>query len=388
MNLLYMGSLVSFHAQNTIKAFSRSGYMVTALNINKEYFVERIDELPFFGNITNLYEGIEFNNNIKDKAIKSVRRTLNITRLSSTNREIRKRIRKIFRDNWFDVIYCVWGSGVVPEIEMIQEENLKIPIIHELLTYPYNTAWWKVVWENYFYGRVVKNINGRIHCSHNMYKYMDNHFDLKGGKDVVLMTYFSKDYFWSKRLPLLSDTDSEPHIIFIGRTDFSRNRPLDDVRNQIFEISKEKIHIHLAETNANMKHSNYIHTFPRFESKKMIDGSLANFMTQFDACIVLYNINRECDRFRNSLPSRFLFALTAGIPIIMREVYFKSCEEIINRYKIGFSYKNIYELRAMLANKKLMDKYRQNAIVLAPNFTFEKNFHKLEKFIHEVAKQK
>jgi len=89
-------------------------------------------------------------------------------------------------------------------------------------------------------------------------------------------------------------------------------------------------------------------------------------------------------QFYNSLPNRFLFAFTGGIPIIMPEGYFLSCQEIIKKYQIGFTYKDVEDLRSKIKNKHLMEKIKENAIKISSDFTFEKNFHKLEKFMKNL----
>ena len=38
-------------------------------------------------------------------------------------------------------------------------------------------------------------------------------------------------------------------------------------------------------------------------------------LTQFDAIVLLYNVERPYERFTNALPTRFLFALITGVPV-------------------------------------------------------------------------
>ncbi len=401
INLLYLGGLGAFLAQNHIVVLSDMGYNVTVVNTSHDIFRTRIKECPEVS-VTNLYETKEIvrrhliRNRIRDALLKNKaisRLVFSMAAKAGTTQavpkignEAKEKLLKIISENQIDVIYSFWGINVFPEIKAIKEENLSIPVINNIQSYPYN---YSVVGngsqENPSYGEMFQKIEGRIHCSQNMYDYLNTHFNLRDyGKDIVLMEYFSERYFYKKRLKKLSDDDGEPHIVSIGRTDFSR-RPLDDIRKQIYEIADERVHFHLKEPDVPMKKHKYIHTFPGIPSWKTIDGSLANFLTQFDACIILFNIRKKYNRFYNSLPARFLFAFTAGIPIVMPEGYFASCEEIVNKYEIGFSYGDVRDLKAKLCNEELMEKCKRNAVKKTKNFTFEKNFHKVDSFIKDIV---
>ena len=380
MNLLYLGSLTSYLTQNDLRVFRDLGYTVTVLN-----------PYPITGNPPGGL--IEFDNavNLYDqKRLGTLYATIGGT-LTSVLLSVLKRkmdvIRKITNNRQIEAIYAAWGSNMIPLIRMIQKEKLSIPTVYDFLTYPQNLFKWKVTLENLYCKGSIESIDARIHCSRNMYEYMRSRFDLKKqGRDIILPKFFSKSYFYNKRLPLLSDADGEPHVVFIGPTSFSL--PWDDIRQDVYGISREKIHFHLVHTNAPMERNPYIHFFKYFPLKEIIKGSLANFMTQFDACIILFNFNRGwcINRFHTSLPSRFLFALNAGIPIIMPRGYLLACEEFVNKHQIGFSYKNPKHLKEILSDDTLIRKYRKNAVEKAFNFTCEKNFHKLDKLIRAVAR--
>ena len=88
------------------------------------------------------------------------------------------------------------------------------------------------------------------------------------------------------------------------------------------------------------------------------------------------------------MPERFLFALNAAIPIVLPKGYFAACEEIINKYKIGFAYENLNDLKIKLLDKEKMAEYRNNALHIAPSLTFEKNFYILDNFIKKISAAK
>ncbi|PIV69309.1 MAG: hypothetical protein COS08_04935 [Euryarchaeota archaeon CG01_land_8_20_14_3_00_38_12] len=395
MNILYLGKMGSL-ADSEIPVFLERGHRVTVLNIDDKYF-GHVSTIPEFNNIINLYRhehrrwrtieciwGFAFySNQIPIDTIRKL--STNISRLAlnfvhTNKKNIRETIKKAIKDNNIDVVYSLWGRTPFPEIKMILKENINVPIVHNLHTYPLAKGAFGDRRANPLHKEIFERIDGRIHASRNMYEYIKKKFNLKYGLDAVLMPCFSEKYFCKKRSELLSDIDSEPHIISIGTTNFSKK--FDDVRKFIQEIAKEKIHFHLAKGEG-IKEGKYVHPFEPMELLR-----LAEFMTQFDACIVLYNVIKKYDRFSNGLPCRFLFALTAGIPIIMPENYFDACEEIIKKYDIGFAYNDVKDLKAKLYDEELMGRLKNNAIKMHRKFTLENNFHKLEKFMIDVIEHK
>jgi hypothetical protein len=110
-------------------------------------------------------------------------------------------------------------------------------------------------------------------------------------------------------------------------------------------------------------------------------------MTQFDACLVTYDFGRGTSaRLCNSVPNRFSFALTAGIPLVMPQGYLKSCEDIINRHQTGFAYANCDELKKKLDSRDLMNAYQHNAIAKSNIFSLENNFEKIDEFLRRIAR--
>jgi hypothetical protein len=406
MNILYLSHISPLRVENDVTMLEDGGYKVTILNNHKLHFQKSLINYPYFTNIINLYEPkylwiVKIRSGITaflkylltvtkldtSHHVVSIRKKVDIDSLKRINSKTKSLILKTLKEKSIEVIYCSWSITGFPEIKAIQEENANIPIILSIQTYPFRGT--TVVGNNYEENKEIKkifeNLDGRIHCSKTMHEFMHNNFDLyKHGSDLITMGYFRERYFYKNRLQLLSEKDREPHLIFIGNTQFSQ-RIMDDVRQQIYDITQKGIHVHFSSTYDRIKDSPYIHMFQPFSHQQLLNGEFATYMTQFDACIVLYNIDRQYFRFNNSLPERFLFALNAGIPIVVPKKYFGSCEEIINNYQIGFSYGSLVELKEQLAIKEIMDEYRDNAIQAASKLTFENNFYILDKFIKDIV---
>ncbi len=405
MNLLYLSHISTLRIESDVTMLEERGYKVTVLNNHKLHFQKRLKNFPNFTNIINLYEPrfiwivklrLKITKLIKflltltkldtSRKVISFREKVSLESISRVSNSTKKTITRIIKEKEIDVIYCSWSTTGFPEIKVIQEANLGIPIILSIQTYPF---WQTAVVggsfkENKEHKEIFENLDGRIHCSQVMFDYMNDHFNLtKHGKDLIMMGYCKKRNFYKKRLPLLSEKEGESHIVFIGNTQFSQ-RTLDDVGRQLYCIAKKRIHIHFSYTHDRIKRNPYIHMFSPFSHRQLLNGELATHMTQFDACIVLYNIDKPYARFNNSLPERFLFALNGAVPIALPKGYFAACEEMINKYQIGFTYENLDDLKIKLSDREKMAEYRNNAVYIAPSLTFEKNFYILDNFIKKV----
>ncbi|MDD2889363.1 MAG: hypothetical protein PHE49_01815 [bacterium] len=383
MKILYLGAIMpqNFHEQNTIFTFLKHGYEVSVINVNRCYFT---DEITGIGKveICNIYED---GDPYKGK-IGRIYWELNNLGLIKGYKDIKDKMNRFIKKVNPDIIYCFFGSGIFNEMNMILEMKLGIPLIHNLLCYPVALSYQSVKRENRQYSKIINSISGRIYPAETMFNYVKGGINPNKGVDIILMEYFSEKYFPHKRLPLLSSVNNEPHLIFLGRTDFSSNRLIDDIREHILEFVKAGIHIHLRAPATNLPQNKYIHIFPTFDSSRTFNGELSTFMTQFDGCLVLYNfVSRYCkDRFYNTLPSRFLFGMTTSIPIVLPEKSLISCEEMVKQYNIGLIYRDVDDLKEKLYDRTTMEILRKNALTNYKNFTYENNFYKLDNWIKKI----
>ena len=140
---------------------------------------------------------------------------------------------------------------------------------------------------------MINSLNGRVFASSQMQDYMTKTFDISNGKNIIFAESFSKKCFFKKRLPKLSETDGEPHLIFAGV-----NKKYCGIALQIKEITNRKIHLHVCknadiDTVTQSFNKNFFHTYELFNIPAMLDGSFATFLTQFDACLVTYDLKTQ-----------------------------------------------------------------------------------------------
>jgi hypothetical protein len=379
-NLLFMGEL-DIHEKDFLPFLATHGYNVTVINTSCSEFPRTIvgTDIPVY----NLYENnrvrFVFNGSVARGWMLKAASGGIVERTGFTFTEV----RRIFKEKEIDVIYGSWGSVGLPELRFIKK--FTVPVVYEFLTYP--TGFSKVTEkvENFLNRSIINSLTGAVFGSPRMLSYMGSNFDLHPGNNLVFTESYSKRCFYRKRLPRLSDDDGEPHLVFIGLS--------YDIFPEIEDMLQRRIHVHVCETTSFEKRlrtsrfKDYCHVFEKASPRALFDGSFATFMTQFDACLVTYDFGRGTSaRLCNSVPNRFSFALTAGIPLVMPQGYLKSCEDIINRHQTGFAYANCDELKKKLDSRDLMNAYQHNAIAKSNIFSLENNFEKIDEFLRRIAR--
>jgi hypothetical protein len=376
MKILYLGSSTSYVTQNDIGALRSMGHNVSILNpypdptIDSGSLVEpkstiHIPKKNLFRVLLNVGGGF-----------------LSPIVLKTLLKKETGDLKDLIIENNIDLIFATWGSNMIPLVSVIQDMNLGIPIVYDFMSYPQNVYHWKVTLENNYCRHTIERIDGRLHASENMYLYFKQKFNLIRGRDIVLPPFFSKRYFFRKRLPLLSDSDGQPHIVFVGPAKL----PWDNIGADISQITAEGIHLHMVRPNISIKEGSHLHFFEYFSLNHLDDGSLATFLTQFDACISTFNFNvcSAMDRFWTSYPSRFLFALNSAIPIVIPRGRLNACEKFLAQHNIGFVYDTYKDLKRGLMDCNSMRNYRRNAIEKAEYFTYEQNFGALDKLFRAL----
>jgi len=384
INLLFVGAL-DIHEGDFLPFLAAHGYDVTVIDTTSSEFPMFPRDNIGTGPVYNLYENRKirfvFKGNLNRAWIlkASSGGILEGTGFTFTD------VKQILKKKEIDVIYGSWGSLGLPELRLIRKFN--VPIVYEFLTYPIGFS--KIVEkvENFFNRTVINSLAGRVFASSRMLNYMENTFDLQRGSNIVFTESYSKKCFYQKRLPKLSDDDNKPHLVFIGL-----DKKYCDIIPQIEQILQKRIHVHVCETTGikerlrMSRFKDFCHVFKKASSLARANGSFATFMTQFDACLVTYDLRRATSaRLCISVPNRFSFAMTAGIPFVMPRGYLKSCEDIINEHQIGFAYASYDELKNRLYDRDLINTYQHNALAKSNIFTLESNFEKIDGFLRKIA---
>jgi len=391
MRILHIGSLTSQHTQIAALAYLEMGYEAVFLNTRKQKAFFHVPGVPEANNVTNPWSQSDprvprkrFGNSLGASVVLALRY------LGSRDKHLVGAIQSLAVKKSLDVVVGTWGLPVLEAMLCAQEILSATPFVHHILTIPdlpvrrqgWRGACWKLYsrwfWtvERRAYRVMLSKCDVRVHCNGNMLKFVKTMIRPIGmGIDVIRLERFNRRFFGKHRHAKLSSADGEPHVVHIGATNFS-GQSIDDMGNAFAEMAEARVHVHFSHDDLAPMEAReslpYYHVFPQFPSD-VIDGRLAEFCTQFDAIVILYNVDRAYERFENSLPTRFLFALVVGIPIAMPEGLFPACEEYVRQWNIGFTYKSGEHLAALLSDRSLLLRLAANALAHSQEVSVEDN---------------
>ncbi|USD29090.1 hypothetical protein J8Z24_03060 [Pseudoalteromonas sp. SCSIO 43201] len=140
---------------------------------------------------------------------------------------------------------------------------------------------------------------------------------------VVVPDYLHPAMYCNNATLYKSKKSNVKKIVFLGNTNFSE-RTIDDVSLLITSLSKNNVKVYLQgnpeESTENLKY------FTPFTYQEIMEGKLAQFMSDFDGVLVAYN-NMNNARTNLSYPTRFALGLLACKPIYLEKGVFKGIEK-------------------------------------------------------------
>lgn len=381
MHILHIGSLLSQHTQIAAILYRSLGYDAVFLNTSRGFAPPTVPGLPDVGEVISPWKSLQ------PKSQRSRLRMLTESLWAigqyfgffSSDRALHQAVTGLLDTHSIDLVVGTWGTPVLIPMRLVQTLAPDCAYIHNILTYPelpvlaggMRGAFWKAF--SFFedrakrraYHQMLAACDIRIHPSRNMLDFLKHEGGISPpGEDVIRLERFPRQFFPVDRMPKLSAKDGEPHLIHIGATNF-RGGSLDNLMAQFTRMAEAGIHVHfyskqpLAPTNHAQK--SYLHVFPKFPNT-VINGALAEFMTQFDASLMLYNVGQPYVRFANALPTRLLFSFLAGIPNVLPKGLFVASEEYIVEHQIGFAYQSERELAQILHDRERIRAIELNSI--------------------------
>ena len=392
MKILHLGSFSSQHTQMAYYAYQTLGYDAIFVNIKKDCLSTNIVGCNNKFLEINPFIQSTRGNLIDRLTPKSIAYHLNLMLryVGFHDKDFVDVFKEIESKYEIDVVVGTWGYPVLEAMLLAQKIFNTKKFVHNILTIPdlpvidqgLKGVYWKIFigiynyFLHYSYKKMLARCDLRIHASEAMLKFTSNKYSIEShGLDIVQIERFNFRYFPTKRLAKISQFDSQPHIVHIGATNFLTGSPIDNVGVALKKLSENKINVHLSvapnskKFNADNKYLHYFNIFDSNSDPKIF----SEFLTQFDAIIIIYNVNQVYDRFVCSLPTRFLFALVVGVPVVVPAGLFPACESYISHHGIGFSYNNEAELFEILMNKKTMQSYRVNANLHSEGISFDKS---------------
>ncbi|MAB65966.1 MAG: hypothetical protein CL662_03925 [Bacteroidetes bacterium] len=260
-----------------------------------------------------------------------------------------RKLVSVLKENDPEIVVGNWGTGILPEINLIKSLDLpsKTKVILNMETFP--TAWKsrkREFFERYLLKSSMKNIDGLIVPTDEMYNLLISYgFKLEDKIIYRKPFYFPRSHFETTKV-LSNHDEAIKDLIFLGKPDLFRS--LNSVQNQLLELAESGITISCSE-KFNLSHKN-IFPFKPFGIYDF-DYNFSKITATHKAALVTFKIQETSDyplRFNTSLPHRFLFPLALGLPTVVPQQGFQAIGTLIDKYQIGYRYQSIEKLKEYL----------------------------------------
>lgn len=292
------------------------------------------------------------------------------------------------------LIITYYGPVGIHYAKLVKKINKNMPVVSILNLIPssldYDNSLTGLILEKFNnelndYKNTISKLDFLICASSEMKKYVSSEYSISESRIAVLPDYFPRTMTFKGM-----DDHSVQHdlsLVFLGAPERWGSR-IDNIDEQLYKIALSGITIYSGKLADFVISTNNAFGYPLFRDEEVFSGELSTFAHQFDASLVTYGIDRRHKRFTTTLPTRFFSGLSAGIPIAVKAGLFDAVESYVERYEIGFSYRNYEDLKRKLQNEYAMKKYRLNAIEHCRDFFAEAQGADLENIFESVISNK
>lgn len=304
------------------------------------------------------------------------------------------RIREVISSIEPDVIVVYYGATAIHFARMVRRIFPKIPIVLIFnvlpITLERKRGWKRFIRRAFInefvdYKRWANSIDVFICASDEMADFATRRLQIPTNKLVVLPDYLSQCVNVKTLNRVQKSQESQPRVIFLGAPE--RWGPtIDNLDTQFMELAAEGVTVYSGAMSNLAIETGYCFKYPYFTDDEVFEGKLANYAHSFDAAIITYGIKERRERFRSTLPTRFLTALTAAVPIAVRAGIFDAVESYVTRHGLGFVYESPKELREALADHQAMDSYRRNVIEHLQEIASEKQAPQFETIFESIVR--
>jgi glycosyltransferase involved in cell wall biosynthesis len=288
-------------------------------------------------------------------------------------------VSQVVDEHELDCVIAYWSTQKLGDLMAIKRVRPKVKLILNLLCHPLGLTAVKVGMQNWHFRRSVGYLDGLIIPSEAMREYLERHV-LQGHKIPLLIwpPYFAQHFFPKRRKEPCANT---PNILFMGRMDYYHAQPSDDVRGFIDALLDQGVHTYHCEADGYGPHPKR-HPFPY-----MTLPEAEEFATQFDASLILYNLEacQRTERFEVTVFDRLVASVTAGIPIAIPAQGYAASREYLKDYEAVIEFSSPAELAAKLADRQAMARLRAIARERSASYIGERRLGPLMDFLNRIV---
>lgn len=296
-----------------------------------------------------------------------------------------------------DILFCWQGVGVLKYAQIAHSYFPQAKVVYDICSHPGCSsilAEWKYIW---LYRQLDRIVSGYVFYSQTQRKLFSQNVPSSTNKPYLVTiepflerSFFSDDGEVNSDIPKLKRHDRNPHVIFTGNgtklwNNSLRNDRKDSLGSFLQKLSRQNIHIFI-DQRANTKGIKNLHLLPtRFNNLDIMNGKFSQYISQFDAQLVIYNefnsVSRR--RFASGLGTRFAYAITSNCPIVVT-----NNSRFIKEYSpdtpFWFDFSNIEDLVKSLNNKQLLNSLRQNMKTVHKSYSFESQSKQVADFLEKA----
>ena len=294
-----------------------------------------------------------------------------------------------------NILFCWEGVGILKHIATAHSYFPKAKVVFDICTHPNCSnilAEWRYIWR---YRKIDNIVCGYVFYSQTQRQLFNKNIPSSKDKPYLVMTepFLEKAFSFRGRVdssvPILERYSENPHVIFTGNatklwTKSLRHSRKDALGPFFKELSQQGVHVFVHE-KADTNNLSNIHLFPTFHNPDLMNSRFSQYISQFDAHLVIYNEFNGTSRRRSAsaLATRFSYALTSTCPIAVT-----SSSKFIKEYSpdapFYFMFNDIDNLVESLYNKELLKSLRNNMQKVNKNYTFESKSDSVDRFFTET----
>ncbi|MEM7557380.1 MAG: hypothetical protein AAF378_25495 [Cyanobacteria bacterium P01_A01_bin.84] len=297
-----------------------------------------------------------------------------------------------------DIIFSWEGALILEPLQKVSSYFPTAKVVHCVNTYPNAISNLSEVRMNSRYRKANSLISGYIFYSETQQNLFSQKIPSASNKPYIAMIEpFFDRAFSSKKIadanvPRLERFDKNPHIIFTGRGNYLWSKPWTRFRRDalglfLSKLAKRGIHIFLS-SQADTKGLPNLHKYPNFSNEDIFEGRFSQYISQFDAHLVMYNeYNNIMRRWTSSgLSTRFAYSLTATAPIAVTKTS-KFVEELWKDTPFGFTFTNTEDLAQSLYDKQYLTLLSHNMEKIHRSYSFESQSKRIAEFFNLFLKR-
>ncbi|MCX5805027.1 MAG: hypothetical protein NT010_03005 [Proteobacteria bacterium] len=387
---LLIAPLVSHATAGRVAAIGSTTYGLYVADISTRPLRHRLDQYPF-----SLIKGY-FDLNVRSNDplyrdivsyLAIIRDTLISRGILPESKKISDRIREVMNEVKPTVVVVYYGATAMHFARIIKRLFPKVPviIIHNAIpvTLERKNKFQRLLRRSFInefvdYNKWLNKLDYYIYASTEMSDFAQNRFNIPKNKVSILPDYLPRSLHVKTDSIINNIRNDSPSIIFLGAPE-RWGTAIDNLDSQFLDLAHEKINIYSGGISKEVIETGYGFKYPYFTDDEVFKGDLANYAHAFDAALITYGIEDKRERFRTTLPTRFITALTAGIPIVVRAGMFAAVEAYVQKHQIGFAYRDSHELKDRLTDNNKMSIYRAKAIEHLKVIGGECQSHEFEK---------